>query len=334
MPSAPDNRSPNNNPRDNSPTTPLPAPFAEVADAWKSYVETLMNWSSLRAEQRLEKRAKVVDAYTKNGLTDKLMRNGSADNGSADAAVAHEQSATHATADLAAAYALDAVQSAILTCYSLQIGRPLLEGLPLTPAQLWLRSSTQALEHMTQMNQKSCDLWHNISATLAQRDMKRDAKTQEEPKKQADTPPKAKQSRNFIFSLDVTPFREPVSPEPQPTAPEPIAAEPTAAQNLAQEPAPAHSNAAMTLGGLPLLLSAPRSEGADALTTLKGIGPKIAQILNSLGIYHFDQLATLTPEQVAWLEDKIDFRGRITREKWVEQAQSIVKPGTSSSPAL
>lgn len=60
----------------------------------------------------------------------------------------------------------------------------------------------------------------------------------------------------------------------------------------------------------------------DDLQIVSGIGPKLSKALNEQGIYHFWQLAALTDEQLAWLdENMLSFKGRIKREGWVEQAK-------------
>ncbi len=71
-------------------------------------------------------------------------------------------------------------------------------------------------------------------------------------------------------------------------------------------------------------LSQPDGE-ADDLKTIKGIGPKIEATLNELGIYHFDQIASFSPENIDWVNDHLQFKGRIERESWVEQAQELLK---------
>lgn len=58
----------------------------------------------------------------------------------------------------------------------------------------------------------------------------------------------------------------------------------------------------------------------DDLTALKGIGPKLSAVLNALGVTTYAQIAAWTPDDIVWFEDKLDFKGRVTREKWVEQA--------------
>jgi predicted flap endonuclease-1-like 5' DNA nuclease len=77
-------------------------------------------------------------------------------------------------------------------------------------------------------------------------------------------------------------------------------------------------------GVAPKLLSKP--DGApDDLILIKGIGPKLNQLLNSLGVWHFRQIVAWTPAEVAWVNAKIDFKGRIQRERWQPQAAELMK---------
>lgn len=69
----------------------------------------------------------------------------------------------------------------------------------------------------------------------------------------------------------------------------------------------------------------------DDLTQISGIGRKLEKQLNALGIYQLMQLASLSPEQICWVDEKLSFRGRIHREDWVGQAISMVAPQLSSS---
>lgn len=64
----------------------------------------------------------------------------------------------------------------------------------------------------------------------------------------------------------------------------------------------------------------------DNLQLLKGVGPKLAARLNENGIIRFDQLARLSPNEVAILEDKLGpFKGRVTRDRVVEQAAYLAR---------
>ncbi len=71
-------------------------------------------------------------------------------------------------------------------------------------------------------------------------------------------------------------------------------------------------------------LEKPDGGKADDLTLIGGIGPKIQDVLNSLGIFHFHQIAGWTPENTAWVDEYLSFSGRITREGWIEQAAILV----------
>ncbi len=73
----------------------------------------------------------------------------------------------------------------------------------------------------------------------------------------------------------------------------------------------------------PLLLSAPRGGQKDNLTRIKGIGVKIEESLNTIGIYHFDQIAAWSEENIIWADNNLGFPGRAKREKWVEQAKAL-----------
>ena len=60
---------------------------------------------------------------------------------------------------------------------------------------------------------------------------------------------------------------------------------------------------------------------ADDLRVLKGVGPKFAAQLNANGIIRYDQLAGLSENEVARLDERMGaFRGRIVRDRLVEQA--------------
>jgi hypothetical protein len=63
---------------------------------------------------------------------------------------------------------------------------------------------------------------------------------------------------------------------------------------------------------------------ADDLTVLKGLGPKAAAQLNSLGITRYAQIAAWSDEQVAAIDARMGvFKGRIVRDRWVEQARYL-----------
>lgn len=73
----------------------------------------------------------------------------------------------------------------------------------------------------------------------------------------------------------------------------------------------------------PALLTGPRNGEKDNLTRIKGIGLKIDETLNSIGIYHFDQIADWTDDNITWADNSLGFPGRAKRENWVEQAKAL-----------
>jgi len=73
----------------------------------------------------------------------------------------------------------------------------------------------------------------------------------------------------------------------------------------------------------PPSLAAAREGGADDLKRISGVGAKIEGILNELGIFHFDQVAAWSDAQKEWVNGYLRFKGRIDREKWIEQAAAL-----------
>lgn len=83
-------------------------------------------------------------------------------------------------------------------------------------------------------------------------------------------------------------------------------------------------------GAKPQALSGARDGKADDLKLIKGVGPKLEKLLNSLGFFHFDQIASWKPNEVAWVDQNLEgFKGRVTRDNWVKQAKILTKGGTT-----
>ncbi|SEO26535.1 NADH dehydrogenase subunit E [Salinihabitans flavidus] len=77
----------------------------------------------------------------------------------------------------------------------------------------------------------------------------------------------------------------------------------------------------------PETLSAARDGKPDDLKQLKGVGPKLEEKLNELGFFHFDQIAKWTEAEVAWVDARLKFKGRIERDGWIEQARTLAEGG-------
>jgi len=70
-------------------------------------------------------------------------------------------------------------------------------------------------------------------------------------------------------------------------------------------------------------------EGADDFTRMKGVGPKLADSLIGLGFVRFDQLAALTPTELERLDERLGaFRGRLSRDRVIEQADYLARDDT------
>ncbi len=132
-----------------------------------------------------------------------------------------------------------------------------------------------------------------------------------------------------------TPRRAPPSPRPKapqrPAKPKAATAAETArkaerkTEAAADKPErkPAAAVTPTILGERPKGIPAPRAGQPDKLQRVSGIGPKIERTLHTLGIFHYDQVGGWTEDQVQWIESHLKFKGRIAREKWLEQAKLL-----------
>jgi large subunit ribosomal protein L21 len=65
--------------------------------------------------------------------------------------------------------------------------------------------------------------------------------------------------------------------------------------------------------------------GADDLKALSGVGPALEKKLHEAGITSFAQIAAWTEADIAEVDEKLSFKGRIQREGWVDQAKEKTK---------
>ena len=95
----------------------------------------------------------------------------------------------------------------------------------------------------------------------------------------------------------------------------------------AREASPA-TEATDDTGRRPEGLDAPRDGAADDLKMIKGVGPKLEDMLNGMGFYHFDQIAGWGPDELAWVDANLEgFRGRASRDDWAGQARALSDGG-------
>jgi predicted flap endonuclease-1-like 5' DNA nuclease len=113
-------------------------------------------------------------------------------------------------------------------------------------------------------------------------------------------------------------------PKPKAKAEEPKVAE---APKAAEKPAAR----ALAPDGKPEMLSKPRDGNADDLKQIKGVGPKLEKLLNTMGIWHFDQVAGWRNREVKWVDENLEgFKGRVTRDEWVKQAKILARGGKTA----
>lgn len=135
-----------------------------------------------------------------------------------------------------------------------------------------------------------------------------------------------------------TPTPAPVAP-PEPTPAPPTAPEPEPAPAEipppAPEPVPAPAPAEVAPPPPPPAPEpTPNLAGTLALTTIKGLGPKVAAMLAERGITQVDQLAALTPSQASDLDIQLGaFTGRMARDRWIDQAKLLASGDTAAYEA-
>ena len=139
-------------------------------------------------------------------------------------------------------------------------------------------------------------------------------------------------------------------PAPPPAEPEPIADEPVAATGPL-EAAPATEAASPATAVLETPAPVPQAvpaeppapaplpqatSPADApVSTLKGLGPKLATRLGELGVSTVGQVAALTDDEAARLDAQLGpFSGRMTRDRWIEQARFLAAGDTAGFEAV
>lgn len=72
----------------------------------------------------------------------------------------------------------------------------------------------------------------------------------------------------------------------------------------------------------------------DDLTRIKGVGPKLAQQLQSMGIVHFTQIADWDDDEIDRIDAQLGrFQGRIRRDSWPEQARLLCSGDTAAYEA-
>ena len=171
-------------------------------------------------------------------------------------------------------------------------------------------------------------------------------------------PPAPQEEQKLVFP-PMAQKVEPSKPEPEPSlapsVPEPMPAPQPAASAPVLEPAPepapppaptlaAEAEPSSAQGDAPpardmshlrsvrsealLGQEASRPSGAtDDLKRIRGIGVLIEKKLTSLGVTSYEQVANWTGADIERVSQILDFKGRIERENWIEQARILATGG-------
>ena len=71
------------------------------------------------------------------------------------------------------------------------------------------------------------------------------------------------------------------------------------------------------------VLAAPRG-APDDFAKIQGVGPQIVKKLNDGGIFHYWQIASMTPDDEAKVDADLKLGGRIGRDGWIDQARALI----------
>ena len=121
---------------------------------------------------------------------------------------------------------------------------------------------------------------------------------------------------------------------PAPAAPQPAAATPAPIEEghgVDSEISAAIEDVVDQFIGIDAHPSGQPIPSGDVLTTLKGLGPKAESVLHALGVTTFEQIAAWDLGDVEAIDAQMGaFKGRIVRDKWVEQARLLASGDTAA----
>ncbi|WP_116090036.1 hypothetical protein [Sphingomonas crusticola] len=107
-------------------------------------------------------------------------------------------------------------------------------------------------------------------------------------------------------------------------APPPPSAPPAEGHDVGTEIADAFEDVVDQFMGINSHATEPAPGPGDTLTQLKGLGPKAATLLHELGVTRFEQIASWNDADIDAVDARMGaFKGRIRRDRWVEQAKLL-----------
>ena len=112
-------------------------------------------------------------------------------------------------------------------------------------------------------------------------------------------------------------------------APAPVSA--TAAEEIVEDEETPPQQRPAAPSKKPSMLASARNGAPDDLTLIDGVSLQQQSTFYSLGVFHFDQIAAWTAENIAWVDQYLRLRGRIEEEEWVEQAADLAREGPAAA---
>jgi NADH-quinone oxidoreductase subunit E len=137
----------------------------------------------------------------------------------------------------------------------------------------------------------------------------------------ADEKPTAKAAEPVetpVAAENARPIVMPKAPAKAPGKTRPVKAKPLVAEPVAVAPAEAEKPKRQTVA------RAVKTR-ADDLKRISGIGPKLEQVLNGMGVRRYADVALWSDKDVQRIDDQLGFAGRIVRDGWVAQAKALMK---------
>jgi NADH-quinone oxidoreductase subunit E len=121
-----------------------------------------------------------------------------------------------------------------------------------------------------------------------------------------------------VIAVKASPIVKPAVAAKAPVKVRPVKAKPAVAEPVAVVPAKAEKPKRQKVARVV-------ETQADDLKRISGIGPKLEQVLNGMGVRRYADVALWSDKDVQRIDDQLGFAGRIARDGWVEQAKALLK---------
>jgi large subunit ribosomal protein L27 len=132
--------------------------------------------------------------------------------------------------------------------------------------------------------------------------------------------------RNNKTFVSVIPFEEVAETvakvkKAAPAKEAPVKSEPKATAPASEAPKAAASSSADALFAV---IGTASADQKDDLKKIKGVGPKLEEALNAVGVYTYEQVGKMTEKEYDLLDELLDTgKGKAKKDDWAEQVKSL-----------